>query len=140
MNPSQIEAEIQVYIQTLMSGTTYSELFDYTFEGIEFDVDPDVTVDSWMLFRIAILTTDKVEIRRGGIGLRHGVLIVVISTPKNLTNGKRLGLDYASEIEDDFEDYETTNIIFQKPNTTYSSDLDYHKHLVTIPFYTTIGE
>ena len=140
MTPTEIEIEIQTYIISKLSETTYSGLLGYTFEGVDLDDEPDPISDSWMLFRIALISAEKIEIRRGGIGIRDGNLHVVINTPKSISNGKRLGLDYADEIENDFMDYSTDNVNFMKPNTIYVNNVDWHTHMVTIPFYTTIGE
>ena len=140
MTPSQIEIEIQNYIITKLSETTYSNVSDYTFEGVEIDDKPDPSSDSWILFRISVTNTEDVEISKNGIGIRYGNLYAVVNTSKSPSDGKRTGLLISDEIEKDFVDYETTNIVFKKTNTQYIEDRDWHKHMVTIPFYTTIGE
>ena len=141
MTPSEIDIEIQTYIISIMTEAPYSEIFGYTFEGVDMDSEPDTTSSTWLLFTISVVKTEDVEISRNGIGIRYGNLHVSINSSKSLDNGKRLGLEYADEIEADFVDYSTNNINFQKPNTIYiKKDKDWHKHMVTIPFYTTIGE
>lgn len=139
MTPTEIEIEIQTYIISNMSESTYSGIFGYTFEGVDMDSEPDPVSDSWILFRIVLVSSEDVEIGTNGIGLRYGNLHVIINTPKGSSGGKRLGIEYADEIERDFIDHSTDNIYFRKPNTIYASDQDWHKHMVTIPFYTTIG-
>jgi len=140
MTPSEIEIEIQTYLISKLSETTYSDLFGYTFEGVELSDEPDPTSDSWILFRIVVTNTEDVEISKNGIGIRYGNLYAVVNTSKILSNGRRLGLDLVSELEKDLTDYSTENINFKKPNPQYINNPDWHKFMLTVPFYTTIGE
>jgi len=133
-----INQTIEEYLDSILSNTDYSGISQYTVEGVPVDSDPNPTSDIWLLIRISVHTTEKVEIKRQGVGIRYGNLYIVVNSPISLNGSKRIASQYAGYLERDLEDIIYSEINFLKPNTIFTTTDKWLKHTVKIPFYTEI--
>ena len=139
MTHSEIQIEIQTYLEALMLTTDFSSVTEHTYSGVPMTTEPNITTDTWVRFTINITDTNTVEIgRKNAIGIRQGNLHINVYTPKE--GGTIAGSDLASSFEKEMRKHETTNIMFLEPNTVFVPEDDWYNHHVTLPFYTTIGE
>ena len=129
----------EVFIQAEMVGVFWTGVI-YTFEDRPFNENIEPTEqESWIKFAIHPGVTRRSEIRRGGLGIRYGTIIVDVNVPRPPFSDKRQGAIYADQLAGVLKNSEMTGIAVEEPETRYRQprDYDWLKHVVTVPFWTT---
>jgi hypothetical protein len=99
---------------------------------------PTITT-SWIQPTITYGPTVGLEVGTEGLGMRIGLLEIVINTPLNV--GSKIGLDLANRLEGIFRRADFGKIFFDEPVTRETGvSGDSYCLQTTVPFYAYVGE
>ena len=136
MDLETINKNFEVFVVAEMGDSLWDGV-TYTFEDKSFDGSTEPTpTDSWLRFAIRPGETVRKEFRRAGLGLRSGIILVDVFTPRP---HKRQGAIYADRIESVFKADTTMLLNPGEPKTAYGQPRGsaWLQHLVTVSFWVT---